>query len=95
MVFVLSHDKQPLDPCHEARARELLNKGKAAVFRRFPFTIILKERMRADSVVHDHRIKLDPGSKTTGLAIVQEGTARVVFAAELTHRRQAIRLGRP
>ena len=73
------------------RARELLNKGKAAVFRRFPFTIILKERMRADSVVHDHRIKLDPGSKTTGLAIVQEGTARVVFAAELTHRRQAIR----
>jgi hypothetical protein len=28
-------------PCHPARARELLREGKAAVFRRFPFTIIL------------------------------------------------------
>ena len=63
MVFVLSHDKQPLDPCHPARARELLKKRKAAVFRRFPFTIILKERMLTDSAVHQHRVKLDPGSK--------------------------------
>gem|GEM_PF-5112043 len=31
------------------------------------------------------------GSTTTGIAIVQEGTDRVVFAAELTHRGQAIR----
>ncbi len=90
MVFVLDTHRQPLDPCHEARARELLNKGKAAVFRRYPFTIILKERMLALSVVHDHRLKLDPGSKTTGIAIVQEGTDRVVFAGELTHRSQSI-----
>jgi 5-methylcytosine-specific restriction endonuclease McrA len=91
VVFVLDTNRQPLDPCHEARARELLNKGKAAVFRRYPFTIILKDRMLAGSVVHDHRLKLDPGSKTTGLAIVQEATGRVVFAAELTHRGQSIR----
>ncbi len=26
-------------PCHPARARELLNAGKAAVYRRFPFTM--------------------------------------------------------
>jgi len=90
VVFVLDTHRQPLDPCHEARARELLNKGKAAVFRRYPFTIILKERMLALSVVHDHRLKLDPGSKTTGIAIVQEGTDRVVFAGELTHRSQSI-----
>jgi len=91
VVFVLDTHRQPLDPCHEARARELLNKGKAAVFRRYPFTIILKQRMLALSVVHDHRLKLDPGSKTTGIAIVQEGTDRVVWAGELTHRGQAIR----
>jgi 5-methylcytosine-specific restriction endonuclease McrA len=90
-VFVLSHDRQPLDPCHPARARELLDTGKAAVFRRYPFTIILKERMRSASTVHDHRLKIDPGSKTTGIAIVQAGTNRVVFAAELSHRGQAIR----
>ena len=91
MVFVLSHDTQPLDPCHPARARELLKKRKAAVFRRFPFTIILKERLLADSVVKGHRIKLDPGSTTTGIAIVQEDTDRVVWSGELTHRGQAIR----
>ena len=90
-VFVLSHDRQPLDPCHPARARELLHKRKAAIFRRYPFTIMLKERLLADSTVHGHRLKIDPGSKTTGMAIVQEGTDRVVFAAELTHRGQAIR----
>jgi 5-methylcytosine-specific restriction endonuclease McrA len=90
LIFVLSHDQQPLDPTTPRRARELLNKGKAAVFRQYPFTIILKERLLDDSTVHDHRLKLDPGSKTTGIAIIQEGTDRVVFAAELTHRGQAI-----
>src|SRR6266540_2633577 len=91
MVFVLSSDGQPLDPCHEARARELLKKGRAAVWRTYPFVIRLKDRAAAESVMHPHRLKLDPGSKTTGIAIVQEGSGRVVFAAELTHRGQAIR----
>jgi 5-methylcytosine-specific restriction endonuclease McrA len=91
MVFVLSSDGQPLDPCDEARARKLLKGGRAAIWRTYPFTIRLKDRTRAESVVHDHRLKLDPGSKTTGIAIVQEETERVVFAAELSHRGQAIR----
>ena len=91
MVFVISSDGAPLDPCHEARARELLKKGRAAVWRSYPFTIKLKNRTRAESMVATHRVKLDPGSKTTGIAVVQEVTGRVVFAAELTHRGQAIR----
>jgi 5-methylcytosine-specific restriction endonuclease McrA len=91
LIFVLSHDKQPLDPTTERRAKHLLRSGKAAVFRQYPFTIILKERLLADSTVHDHRLKIDPGSKTTGIAIVQAETNHVVFAAELTHRGQAIR----
>jgi 5-methylcytosine-specific restriction endonuclease McrA len=89
MVFVLDRTKQPLDPCHAARARELLRNGRAAVFRRYPFTIILKGRQGGH--VSSQRLKLDPGSKATGIAIVQERTTRVVFAAELTHRGQAIR----
>ncbi len=32
LVFVLSSDRQPLDPCHPARARRLLTSGKAAEF---------------------------------------------------------------
>src|SRR6266542_4834826 len=91
MVFVLSTDGQPLDPCHEARARQLLSKGRAAVWRTFPFTIKLTNRTAAESQTHDHRLKLDPGSKTTGLAIVQEDQPRVVWAAELAHRGQQIR----
>ena len=87
-VFVLDRDRQPLDPCHPARARALLRDGRAAVFRRFPFTIILHDRTRAESVVHEHRVKIDPGSHTTGLALV--AGARVLWAAELTHRGQRI-----
>jgi 5-methylcytosine-specific restriction endonuclease McrA len=90
-VFVLDDNRKPLDPCSPARARILLAKGCAAVFRRFPFTIILKDRTVADSPVHEHRIKIDPGSKTTGVAIVQEETGQVVAAVEIEHRGQAIK----
>jgi hypothetical protein len=61
-VFVLDASKQPLMPCHPARARKLLYKGKAAVYRRYPFTIILKERIGGD--VQPIELKIDPGSKT-------------------------------
>jgi len=90
-VFVLSSDRKPLDPCHPARARKLLKQRRAAVFRRYPFTIILKDRTAAESVTHPHRIKVDPGSKTTGLAIVQEETRAAVWAAELEHRGELIK----
>jgi hypothetical protein len=42
-VFVLNKHKQPLMPCHPARARKLLDKKEAAVYRRYPFTIILRK----------------------------------------------------
>jgi hypothetical protein len=41
-VFVVDTNKQPLNPVHPGRARILLSSGKAAVYRSFPFTIILK-----------------------------------------------------
>ena len=89
-VFVLDTNRQPLHPVHPARARTLLSSGKAAVYRRYPFTIILKGAREAPA--RDLlRIKIDPGSKTTGMAIVNDTTGEVVFAAELTHRGQAIK----
>lgn len=88
-VFVLDTNRQSLDPCTPTRARQLLKKRRASVFRRFPFTIILHDRKREDSVIHEHRLKIDPGSKTTGLALLAD--ARVVWAAELTHRGQRIK----
>ncbi|MFQ5794031.1 MAG: RNA-guided endonuclease IscB [Candidatus Bipolaricaulia bacterium] len=90
-VFVLDVNKRALDPCHSARARQLLRSGRAAVFRRYPFTIILKDRTAEESVMHSHRIKIDPGSRVTGLALVQEETGCVVWAAELQHRGEQIK----
>jgi len=43
-VFVLDKNRKPLDPTHSARARKLLRTGRASVFRRYPFTIILHQR---------------------------------------------------
>jgi 5-methylcytosine-specific restriction endonuclease McrA len=88
-VFVLDTEKRPLSPCYPARARRLLTAGKAAVFRRFPFTIILT-RALTDAQPDALRLKIDPGSKITGLAIVNDRSGAVVWSAELHHRGQRI-----
>lgn len=89
-VFLLGSNKQPLDPIEPGYARKLLGWGKAAVYRRYPFTLILKREV-TESAPQPLRLKLDPGSRTTGLALVNDATGEVVFAAELTHRGQQIR----
>jgi 5-methylcytosine-specific restriction endonuclease McrA len=63
----------------------LLSSGKAAVYRRYPFTIILKTIVEQPQVAV-LRIKVDPGASTTGIALVNDATGEVVFAAELRHR---------
>ncbi len=88
-VLVIDTHKQPCTPVHPAEARKLLASGQASVWRRFPFTIILKTERVADP--EPLRVKLDPGSKTTGIAVVNDTTGQVVWAAELTHRGQQIR----
>lgn len=91
-VLVLDKNKQPLMPCHPARARELLSAGKAAVWRRYPFTIILKERKGGET--QPIQIKIDPGSKITGIALVGDFKRgrKVLWGANLTHRGLAIKL---
>ncbi len=84
-IFVLDTNKQPLDPVHPGRARVLLTQGKAAVLKRYPFTIILKVAIDTPERA-PLRMKIDPGSQTTGLAIVNDASGEVVFAADLTHR---------
>jgi 5-methylcytosine-specific restriction endonuclease McrA len=146
VVFVVDTEYRPLSPCHPARARRLLTEGKAAVGRRYPFTIILK-RVVTDGRPAPLRVKIDPASdisprlkpgasrsrtprhdapgrepkltssitswreeckgtvipmpegrgpmaqngKLTGLALLNDHTGRVAWAAELTHRSQRIR----
>lgn len=83
MVFVLDTNRQPLDMCHEARARKLLASGKAAIYRKQPFTIILKREV-AEPIKHSYRIKIDYGSCYTGLAVLKN--SEVAWLAELHHR---------
>ncbi len=89
-VFVVDSTKQPLNPVHPGRARLLLKHGKAAVCRHCPFTIILKRAVEQPTL-HPLRIKVDPGSKTTGIALVNDESSEMVWAAELTHRGQQIK----
>lgn len=86
-VFVIDTNKMPLTPCKPSTARRLLNAGKAAVFRRYPFTIILKKEVTATP--EPLTLKIDPGSKVTGFALLQND--QVLFGAELTHRGQSIK----
>ena len=44
-VSVLDPHKRVLEPCHPAVARRLLREGQAAVYKRYPFTIILKREV--------------------------------------------------
>lgn len=102
-VFVLDKQKKPLMPCSEKRARLLLERGRAVVHRMVPFTIRLKDRQVEHSVLQLVRLKLDPGSHTTGMALVREvetgdintgkilRSATVLMLLELTHRGSAIR----
>jgi 5-methylcytosine-specific restriction endonuclease McrA len=88
-VFVLDTNLKQLNPVHPAEARRLLSAGKAAVYRRYPFIIVLKTAVSAP--IEPLRVKLDPGSKTSGMAIVNDATGEVVFAAQLSHRGQKIK----
>jgi 5-methylcytosine-specific restriction endonuclease McrA len=86
-ALVLNSNKQPINPIRPGAARKLLNAGKAAVYRMYPFTIILKSEVNQTPT--PIVVKLDPGSKTTGIALLQND--KVIWAAELTHRGATIK----
>ncbi len=92
-VLVVDPNQTPLMPPHPARARKLLKAGKAAVYRRYPFTIILKYEVEAPQA-QPIELKVDPGSKTTGISIVAQFARgwMLLWAANLTHRGQTIKL---
>ncbi|WP_306323451.1 RNA-guided endonuclease IscB [Streptomyces sp. CC224E] len=92
-VFVLDKHHKPLQPCHPARARKLLAKGRAVVHRHTPFVIRLKDRAVEQSEIDGVEIGIDPGSKHTGLAVftAQVGERRGRYSLQLDHRGAAIR----
>lgn len=71
-VFVLDRSGKPLMPCGEKRARLLLARCRARVHRMLPFVIRLTDRHISDCRIQPVEIKLDPGSKVTGIALVRK-----------------------
>src|SRR5215469_4745463 len=96
MVFVLDKHKRPLMPCTTKKARLLLSRGRAVVHRRYPFVIRLKDRRLQESVVQPLVLKIDPGSRTSGMAMARvEATPqgevhRAVHLAEVGHRGEQV-----
>ncbi|MEU0198601.1 MULTISPECIES: RNA-guided endonuclease IscB [unclassified Streptomyces] len=103
-IFVLSREGRPLMPCHPARAREPSRKGRAVVVRHVPFVIRLKDRAFDESEVEGVELRIDPGSKGTGLVVTDEKkelgdhgavvtVRRGLVSVELQHRGDQIRAG--
>jgi 5-methylcytosine-specific restriction endonuclease McrA len=88
-VFVLDSKGQAVMPCTEKRARLLLDRGRARVHRLVPMVIRLVDRNAESCDLQPIRIKLDPGSKTTGIALVRETNTVDAFTGEI-HRCAAV-----
>jgi len=89
-VLVVDAEQRSLSPTHPGHARLLLTRGRAAVLRRYPFTILLKTVVPAARPA-PLRLKIDPGSRITGIAVVDDATGQVVWAGELAHRGEAVK----
>lgn len=91
-VFVLDKRGRPLMPCSEKRARLMLERGRARVHRVVPFVIRLTDRTAETCDFQSLRIKLDPGSKATGVALVLEKPERIAVLNlfEILHRGRQI-----
>jgi 5-methylcytosine-specific restriction endonuclease McrA len=91
-VFVLDRYGRPVMPCTEKRARLLLERGRARVHHVLPFVIRLVDRNANSCEFQPLRLKLDPGSKVTGIALVREfnGGIAVLNLFDLIHRGRQI-----
>lgn len=89
MVYVLDKYKRPLMPCTEKRARLLLSRSRAVIHRMAPFTIRLKDRIMEESNFQPLRLKLKPGAKESGLAILREDSpeqSEAIFLGAIQHK---------
>lgn len=62
------------------------------MLRQFPFTLILK-KAKAEARQTPLRLKIDPGAKTSGMALINDTTGEVAWAAEITHRGEQVHDG--
>lgn len=95
-MLVVDQNGQPLMPCLSQRAYYLRKTKRARMYCLNPFTIQIIDRTVEESVLQKTEIKLDPGSKTTGVALCVKGIVRGWFAVQaihIQHRSSQIRDG--
>ena len=79
-------------PCSEKRARLLLERGRARIHRVLPFVIRLVDRHTSDCAFQSLEIKLDPGSKITGIALVRAKEQTIIETGEVKKEVAALNL---
>ena len=84
MVYVLNSDGSPLMPCTEAKARHLIEGGKAKVVRRTPFIIRLTFLVEGEVNTEAATLGVDAGSSTIGISVTTE--SKVLMEAEVEVR---------
>ena len=87
-VYVINKHGRPLMPCSPAKARHLLDAGKAKVKKRTPFTIQLV--YGSSGYIQEVILGVDAGSKTIGISAATK--KEEVFAADVTPRNDVVDL---
>lgn len=87
-VYVLNRHGRPLMPCTPAKARHLLDAGKAKVRHRTPFNIQLL--YGSTGYTQEVILGVDAGSKTIGLSAATE--TEELFSAEVKPRNDVVEL---
>ena len=92
MVIILDKHKRPMGFTTPRRARILLDKERAVVHKVYPFTIRMKD---VDSTTFEeqkeYQLKIDPGSKHTGITIVNRDDDSVALFAQIEHRGDVVK----
>lgn len=92
MVIVLDKRKRPAGFTTERRARKLMEKRRAVLYRAYPCTIIVKDLdVRTIDTLPAYRLKIDPGAKYTGMAVVCNETNEVMLYLQIEHRGELIK----
>ena len=87
-VYVINKHGRPLMPCSPAKARHLLDAGKAKVKKRTPFTIQLV--YGSSGYTQEVILGVDAGSKTIGMSV--STTKEELLSAEVKPRNDVVDL---
>ena len=79
MVYVLNSDGSPLMPCTEAKARHLIEGGKAKVVRRTPFTIRLTFLVEGLDIRTLDRPRIHAGVHCRQLTLVERSNTNLMY----------------